>query len=435
MTHMHLHRAFVAGVTALTSLFGTLPSSAHCLIGKRELPMTSAIGAPCVMDELMAPMFMGAKNGDDTSGFGVSGQFSRRLTEDFGVMIASNWSRMWMSVNSSLMSMPMEMGMGMPPMNRNGIMPMPMLMPSMSASGWQNLQTTFKYQFYTIRSSEFIMSAGVSIGWGHTGNRSAGAQRFTSLTPMVWFGKGLGDLPTEFGWVRAFAVTGQFGLSVPTWRRTVAISGPNMGMSQRGMSGMIASAMDMSCMSLSSESALAMIISGMTTLSINECRHAPSFVYGAALQYSFSYLRKQLGSDVRLPSFMDHVTPLIEAQFHTPLANSRGWSIPASFGVELAPRVRAYNSTLPADTVGTINPGVIWSEDTFQIGAEAIIPINRQSGRGVGWMVSVDLYLHRLFPEAFGRPLFSLAAGPASDDREKRTRAHERGGPAHRHAH
>jgi hypothetical protein len=35
-----------------------------------------------------------------------------------------------------------------------------------------------------------------------------------------------------------------------------------------------------------------------------------------------------------------------------------------------------------SQTVGTIQPGIIWSGTYFQIGAEAIIPVNKQSGHG-----------------------------------------------------
>ena len=61
-------------------------------------------------------------------------------------------------------------------------------------------------------------------------------------------------------------------------------------------------------------------------------------------------------------------------------------------------------------TTGTVNPGVIWVGNYFQVGVEAIIPINRSSGTGVGVMGQLHLYLDDIFPTTIGRPLFGNAA-------------------------
>ena len=58
------------------------------------------------------------------------------------------------------------------------------------------------------------------------------------------------------------------------------------------------------------------------------------------------------------------------------------------------------------ETTGTINPGVIWSGQYFQVGVEAIIPINDRTGNNVGVIAQVHLYLDDLFPHSLGRPLF-----------------------------
>jgi len=57
-------------------------------------------------------------------------------------------------------------------------------------------------------------------------------------------------------------------------------------------------------------------------------------------------------------------------------------------------------------TVGTVQPGVIWAGQYFQIGAEAIIPTTRLTGRGFGGVVQLNFYLDDLFPGSIGRPLF-----------------------------
>ena len=57
-------------------------------------------------------------------------------------------------------------------------------------------------------------------------------------------------------------------------------------------------------------------------------------------------------------------------------------------------------------TTGTINPGVIWVGKYYQVGVEAMIPVNRQSGTGVGGIVQLHLFLDDIFPNSIGRPLF-----------------------------
>jgi hypothetical protein len=96
--------------------------------------------------------------------------------------------------------------------------------------------------------------------------------------------------------------------------------------------------------------------------------------------------------DLGLPDFINHLIPIVEANFQTPVANNLG------------------NSYV---TTGFINPGVIWVGSYFQVGIEAIIPINRQSGSGVGVLGQVHLYLDDIFPTTFGQPLIGGRTLPA----------------------
>ena len=57
-------------------------------------------------------------------------------------------------------------------------------------------------------------------------------------------------------------------------------------------------------------------------------------------------------------------------------------------------------------TIGTVNPGVIWSGRYAQLAVEAQIPINNRSGRGIGWVAQLHFYLDDLFPKTIGRPIF-----------------------------
>jgi hypothetical protein len=55
-------------------------------------------------------------------------------------------------------------------------------------------------------------------------------------------------------------------------------------------------------------------------------------------------------------------------------------------------------------TTGTVNPGVIWVSRYPQVGVEAIIPINIQSGRDLGVRAQAHLYLPAIFPGL--KPMF-----------------------------
>jgi hypothetical protein len=106
-------------------------------------------------------------------------------------------------------------------------------------------------------------------------------------------------------------------------------------------------------------------------------------VYGASLQYSMPYLKSEI-QDLQLPDFINHLIPIVEAQLATPAANNLG------------------NSPV---TTGTINPGAIWVGSYFQVGLEAVVPVNHASGTGVGFLGQLHLYLDDMFPTTIGQPL------------------------------
>ena len=87
---------------------------------------------------------------------------------------------------------------------------------------------------------------------------------------------------------------------------------------------------------------------------------------------------------MQLPDFINHLIPIIEFQMSTPVANNFG------------------NSSV---TTGTINPGVIWVGSYFQVGLEAMVPVNKESGSAVGVIGQLHLYLDDMFPTTIGQPL------------------------------
>lgn len=174
-----------------------------------------------------------------------------------------------------------------------------------------------------------------------------GADRFTTYAPTINFEKGLGDLPDSAGWVRAFAVTGTVGYAIPGNSSTTSVD-PDTG-----------------------------------DVSVTQ---NPSFLqWGGSLQYSMPYLKSAV-VDLGLPDFMNKLIPIVEAQFVTPMANT---------------------SDSDTKTTGSINPGLIYVDKTYQVAVEAIVPINRDSGGNIGVMGQLHFYLDDLFSNGIGRPIFS----------------------------
>src|SRR5262249_17792814 len=92
-----------------------------------------------------------------------------------------------------------------------------------TVSGFDNLGTSFKFQFLTDPAREFVMSASLDVDWGHTGSAAVGAEPFTTLTPTLFMGKGFGFLPEELKFAKPLAITAQVGYSVPTQSSTAEI--------------------------------------------------------------------------------------------------------------------------------------------------------------------------------------------------------------------
>ena len=215
-------------------------------------------------------------------------------------------------------------------------------------SGFQNLETVAKYQFLTSAGHEAILSAGVGVEWGDTGARKVGADPQTTITPTLYFGKGAGDLPEDLALLKPLAVTGLIGYAVPTDSHHVRQNvDPDTGEIEEDVDN-----------------------------------RAQTLVYGFSLQYSLPYLQANI-VDLDLPIVLTKLIPLVEFSFETPVRNRGG-----------------------ENTTAFINPGVIWAGQSFQVGAEAVIPVNRDTGTGVGVIGQLHFFLDDLFPTTIGKPIF-----------------------------
>ena len=99
-----------------------------------------------------------------------------------------------------------------------------------------------------------------------------------------------------------------------------------------------------------------------------------------------------------VPPFFRNLIPTVEFVAATPVSNI-GPSVPAAvIGTH--------------ETLATVQPGVFYigrlGPVSFELGAEAVIPINHASGRNVGAMAILDFFLDDIFPDTIGKPLFGL---------------------------
>lgn len=238
----------LAGVAlvAAAALGTASPALAHGVAGPRFFPATLATDDPAVADELSLPTLSSFKDADGQSVTGVSGEWSKRLTPNLGLSFEGGWTQVG------------------------------------HESGFENLETTLKYQFLTSARHEAIVSAGLGVEWGGTGAARIGAEEMSAVIPTLYFGKGFGDLPKGASLLRPLAVTGLVGYAIPTKAHEEAEE--EDGPPER------------------------------TTRSLE---------YGMSLQYSMRYLSSQV-RDYGLPDFVNRLTPLVEVALESPIQNAHG---------------------------------------------------------------------------------------------------------------
>ncbi len=109
---------------------------------------------------------------------------------------------------------------------------------------------------------------------------------------------------------------------------------------------------------------------------------APDSVsYALSFQYSLPYLQNFV-RDIGLRAPFNNLVPLVELPMQT-----------------------CTSGPCAGQTLGTIDPGFIWIGHYGQIGLEATLPMNRASGRGLGFILGVGFYMDDIFPHSLGAPI------------------------------
>lgn len=103
---------------------------------------------------------------------------------------------------------------------------------------------------------------------------------------------------------------------------------------------------------------------------------------GFAIEYSIPYLQSKVRA-FDLPDLIRGLTPITELFLTTPAGQAHGTA----------------NTALVA-------PGVSYAGEGWQFGIEAMIPMTRATGKGLGVTAQFHVWLDYLFPNSIGRPVF-----------------------------
>jgi hypothetical protein len=136
-------RAFALGLIFVLLTFSN--AFAHCFVGARFFPATLATDDPCVADEMSLPTVAWSRTGDipPASEWDISGEISKRITENLGISIGERWSQIRAPDGPTI-------------------------------AGFSDLETTLQYQLLKDSSHELAMLLGLIVDWAGTGATNAG---------------------------------------------------------------------------------------------------------------------------------------------------------------------------------------------------------------------------------------------------------------------
>ena len=182
----------IAGAVIPSTLF------AHGVAGQRFFPTTFAVDDPFISDEFSV-LYNSIKINDEAGGSRMQTSslevgYSKRIIPNFGIEVDESYQRLHTEGDGTV-------------------------------SGYGNLGVNVKYQFYTSDEHETILSIGVSDEIGNTGNHNV-SDRFSTISPAFYFGKGFGDLFESTSLLRPLAVTGVIGPNFPTSSTTDDVRNP-----------------------------------------------------------------------------------------------------------------------------------------------------------------------------------------------------------------
>jgi hypothetical protein len=292
-------------------------ADAHGIAGNRYFPGTLTFDDPAVADEAIVSNFSNWNHpdgGGDVSDNRINWSFTRLLTPKVGVFVDNSWiARNW------------------------GVA---------KRGGFDVTSVGLKWEIFRDNPHEALISTSLAWGIGHSGAQGVNANAPDTIRPGIFLGKGFGDLPDRFSWLRPFGVTAAFVLEHPTGSVSTNLAiDPASGQ-----------------------------LGPMLT------RNFDILHWGFAVEFSTLYLTSRFTGGPPKEEPLNQWVPLVEFAFDS----SRG-----------------------TKTIATMNPGVSYVAVTWQLAVEAIVPLNNASGHNIGGRAQLLLFLDDLVPSLFGKPLLS----------------------------
>ena len=217
-------------------------------------------------------------------------------------------------------------------------------------AGFDQTSLSLKQQVYRNDLQETLVAASLTWGIGGTGSRAVGASAPNTLAPGLTFGQGFGALFDALAWLRPFGIAGAVSLEVPLdhVRSARSIAETTAMVGQIGT------------------------VSGANVTTLH---------WGFSIEYSTLYLSDRF-TPGQLPKDepLHQLVPLVEFAFDTPWRQK---------------------------TAATMNPGLAYVKDVWQLSGEVIVPLNKQGGRSLGFRTQILIFLDDFAPSIFGKPLLT----------------------------
>jgi hypothetical protein len=219
---------------ALSCAVGISSSAvAHGVVGERFFPATITTDDPFAADELALPTISSFDHEID-----VDFDYSKSIFPGFAIGVGIG------HVDSKMDGEPRQRGFG-------------------------NVDISPALEVYRNPEHEFIFTTGLDWEVGGTGSKAV-AERTSTFTPTIKFGKGFGDLPDSMKYLRPLAITGTVGYVIP-----------------------------------------------------GAGDEARSIAWGGAIEYSLLYLQTNV-KDQGFSNVVAHLTPVVEFSLSSPIRTGSG---------------------------------------------------------------------------------------------------------------
>jgi len=180
---MHAHARLFFGAGILTVLLLPVLAGAHGYVGNRFFPATISTDDPFAVDELAFPTVSYVRDEGKVHNLNFSTEFDKEIFPYFAIGFSAAY----------VYQQPDQ---------------------GKTVQGWDNIELTAKYELWHDERHEWILSVGLEADVGGTGNKHIG-ESFTTISPVLFFGKGFGDLPEGLKFFQPLAVTGTFAQTFP----------------------------------------------------------------------------------------------------------------------------------------------------------------------------------------------------------------------------